>query len=1816
YVGGNWKSYRLKDTYQAFAQALKTIDPTRAKVGIAPSLAEIGKLSEAEKVGSSSLAVPDRYRKMKHREYKAKSLAAAARLEKHFRQHGQAKDICCRNGYIYFGKQKFKRHIYKGMELQPDNYLDRLIEFVEELTGEKAERHAGAGVMSAYLTGDYAIKKGKMDETDEQWQRQHTGIPYPLAILSTKDRNIRIEERGRSINDVLRDTVARGNNQELRNFARHIAATIRFLVEKGYYRSPSESYNTLDVDLDANIVVRKSRQRYNPSLSFQDLLRMRDQKKLVALDPGFWIADHRLKWWQKDYKLSQARIEEAVKVFRQGFEEGLQNHFTDEQPRRMQAMEATKASSSNVLREEVLSNRQGLKGSYLYRGWWGSLLAAKSYLSFRAKRPRSVASEFGIPNSPRAQARGLTTQNGASSETEQLTVISDFSDTVAQPAAGGEVPAFEKTLRVLVAQDIPDQKQRVNFEREAEFAYAIAKNVKWDGTKESFTRRAQVWLEPFIGRLNKKHIEKVVEGLSLNKNLPKAVALIRGAQGLKPGANITINFVSGTLKEIIDLFMVKNMWGLFSGRSLEEELSWNFYAIPALNWDDKDYYRGGFKEQAHPYAYQGAKAYPENSIVLGDNRMENPAFGFGDKLFNIQKTIDEPEFKQRLAKLFTPSSSFRDQGSRVVASQQHNGTPSETLKKDFTVSLSQMQDIVSAFRDEMAKGLAGKESSLAMLPSFVDIPTGKEIGRFLALDLGGTNFRVLMVELKGEGFEPRVVSEQFKLKKEHITTTQEVLFDAIAQFVKQFLNKHNFTDTYNLGFTFSFEVNQEDINKGITVRMSKGFVAKGIVGKDVVELLRQAFQRNGINNVKVVSLDNDTVGTQVARAYGDTNASLGVILGTGTNISIRLPMERIKKDFSNKDKYQAPQMIVNMEAGSFNKNLPRIAYDKLLDVQSTNPQQAWEEKMVSGMYLGELMRLVLVDLIEKGILLKGKIPQGLRVKGGFGTELMSKIEALNLGTIRGRWKARRYLNKLLVSKKDLKTIQEIASLISTRSARIAAAVIAGAILAIDPNLERPHTAAIDGSLFEKYYRYQEHMDEAFRELLGDKASRITTTLTHDGSGLGAAIIAAVASQQPAESVASSGVKRRAAKGRISEFCREMIAEPRGLYHDFCRQLNYLMNIPVLFSRDVQISQEVVKSIRESVKDFDSKLDNFRNQKTAEKNLLEEELELAAEETLRVLSSDGVKIIVKAARTSRSNKMLTRAFIAAARTVLIILTNTRAKSKVENLLEYALTAEACFSRAEINPEYRAEEDLVINRYYQNSPETPLVSIPRGDLLRIFMNILRNAKFHLGESEIAKKEINITTRVKSGHVEVVINDTGLGMTKEQVRAMRKDDVGGAKSTRGGGGNGTRSIKRLVRKNKGSIELKIDSRNNSQKLAKQGIGTQYTITIPAASSGVSSSKIYTLSLKDNDQYVSAIVDYIERYIAIQKGHQEKGTPEDHYLDFTGKQEVGILLPEEEADNNVYLSVAGKEPRLIFSKDIKGFQAYESEVPIFFKLNERNQILAVYIAVNGKKDFLEIKITQGKAEGAPSVDPRRLILDASGKLPYRLNELYVWASLVSASKLSPGMATSSPLSLSVSSGMISWHHRLAGRVDSFSFGLLLHMLSWLRIYDLGDVVKAMSYQQRQIGFINQEMLKAIEIKTLDRYRVAYLSHRDPDFYQKGVNLSVEPKNIFDMIRHFPALAKKYRLDIFPLLVKRAHLDLTAKNSQKCLLCSQYLPLAQKGFSWDKYRLLIHPFAWSKEHCFVLASRSHDGKATEMIDSRSAVAKALKFVKRAKGVT
>lgn len=95
----------------------------------------------------------------------------------------------------------------------------------------------------------------------------------------------------------------------------------------------------------------------------------------------------------------------------------------------------------------------------------------------------------------------------------------------------------------------------------------------------------------------------------------------------------------------------------------------------------------------------------------------------------------------------------------------------------FKVDDQSLRNVMNLFDDELNKGLSGNKDpkpTVKMLPSFVrGLPSGEETGHFLALDLGGTNFRVLLITLRGRG-KTEVQSKSYKIPQNimHGTATQ------------------------------------------------------------------------------------------------------------------------------------------------------------------------------------------------------------------------------------------------------------------------------------------------------------------------------------------------------------------------------------------------------------------------------------------------------------------------------------------------------------------------------------------------------------------------------------------------------------------------------------------------------------------------------------------------------------------------------------------------------------------------------------------------------------------------------------------------------------------------------------------------------------------------------------------------------------------------------------------------------------------------------------------------------------------------------------
>lgn len=424
----------------------------------------------------------------------------------------------------------------------------------------------------------------------------------------------------------------------------------------------------------------------------------------------------------------------------------------------------------------------------------------------------------------------------------------------------------------------------------------------------------------------------------------------------------------------------------------------------------------------------------------------------------------------------------------------------DQLTQAFTVSTGQLRLITELFRQDMAAGLTGSPRSLAMLPSYLTKPSGQETGTFLALDFGGTNIRTLLVKLQGGGRhtvqkrrDAPLADPEGAYNYAAKTATAGQLFDFLAAQLKALTEDNS---SYLLGHTFSFPFKLYNTANAVLLYWTKEIATPGVAGKNVVELLNEAFVRQGINNIHAAAIVNDTVSTLIAAAYQDARADIGSICGTGHNTCYLEPG-------SLNPAYR--QTYINLESGNFDK-IPGNLYDRLLDANSDRPGAGRLEKSCSGRYIGELLRLVLLDLSARGILpipeaaalppysLTGKDAALLLDDSTPGLEVIHDWLS-TLGSPHSNYQGRTALRKA-------------AALISRRSARLAAATYAAVLRHIDPALTRQHVIAIDGSLYEKLPGYAAAITETLHELLGKPAENISCRLSKDGSGIGAAIAAA------------------------------------------------------------------------------------------------------------------------------------------------------------------------------------------------------------------------------------------------------------------------------------------------------------------------------------------------------------------------------------------------------------------------------------------------------------------------------------------------------------------------------------------------------------------------------------------------------------------------------------------------------------------------------------------------------------------------------------
>lgn len=267
-----------------------------------------------------------------------------------------------------------------------------------------------------------------------------------------------------------------------------------------------------------------------------------------------------------------------------------------------------------------------------------------------------------------------------------------------------------------------------------------------------------------------------------------------------------------------------------------------------------------------------------------------------------------------------------------------------------TAAQVDLDKTVADFMTEMSNGLAGKPSSIPMIPTYLqDIDSDKIVAgkRALLIDAGGTNFRSAV------GY----FDQQKHVHIEDLRKTRMPAVDAQlskTEFYTQIADNIRYLadTTDNVGFCFSYNVAMNKDIDGKVMVFSKEVKAPEVVGTYVgAETL--AAMRAYSDKPRKIAILNDTVATLLGgmATYPDGySAYVGYIYGTGTNACYMANTA----DITKVDGLSQGRMLINTECGGFDK-IARGDYDVCAANDTANPDVQRLEKMTSGRYLSDVI---------------------------------------------------------------------------------------------------------------------------------------------------------------------------------------------------------------------------------------------------------------------------------------------------------------------------------------------------------------------------------------------------------------------------------------------------------------------------------------------------------------------------------------------------------------------------------------------------------------------------------------------------------------------------------------------------------------------------------------------------------------------------------------------------------------------------------------------------------------------------------------------
>ncbi len=404
-------------------------------------------------------------------------------------------------------------------------------------------------------------------------------------------------------------------------------------------------------------------------------------------------------------------------------------------------------------------------------------------------------------------------------------------------------------------------------------------------------------------------------------------------------------------------------------------------------------------------------------------------------------------------------------------------------------------ELVNSFLTEMGNGLTGKESSLLMLPTYIEAEGEIKANEpVIAIDAGGTNFRAAKVYFDEN---LKLITENIQMNKMPAVDkelSKKEFFDTFAKYMEDYK-----TDSDKIGFCFSYAAEIFPNKDGKLIEWSKEVKAPDVIGEMIGEQLLAAM---GTPEKQVV-LMNDTVSTllagKAATAGKVYDTYIGFILGTGTNTSY---IEANKNITKTSDLNLASSQIINIESGNYS-GIKSTDIDIAFENTTKNPGRYSFEKMFSGGYFGGLCATTLKVAASEGV---------------FSAETKTKLENLTeLSSeeinkfVCGIDLAENMLTATLISDEDKATAAGIVNGLIERAAKLVAINLASVIMKTGKAkfAEKPVLMTIEGTTFYKLNNFQKMFEGFLQKFLSGENQRHYEIVEVENSSLLGAAIAAI-----------------------------------------------------------------------------------------------------------------------------------------------------------------------------------------------------------------------------------------------------------------------------------------------------------------------------------------------------------------------------------------------------------------------------------------------------------------------------------------------------------------------------------------------------------------------------------------------------------------------------------------------------------------------------------------------------------------------------------